>query len=87
MVALPQVRAAVDRIVADVVAPVPQTPAESPQQAQQHCMFDGANSVLASEQLMYYWPQAYAQLQQLFADVRAALVALQPPPVDPKKGV
>ena len=45
------------------------------------------HSSLASEQLMYYWPQAYAQLQQLFADIRAALVALQPPPVDPKKGV
>ena len=76
-----------DRIVADVVAPVPQTPAESPQQAQQHCLLDGANSVMASEQLVYYWPQAYTQLQQLFADTKAALLALQPPPVDPKKSV
>ena len=75
-----------DRIVADVVAPMPQTPAESLQQAQQHCLFDGANSIVAAEQLTYYWPQAYAQLQQLFADTRAALLALQPPPVDPKKG-
>ena len=73
--------------MADVVAPVPHTPAESPQQAQQHCQFDGANSVLAAEQLTYYWPQAYSQLEQLFADARAALLALQPPPVDPKKGV
>ena len=81
---IPQVEAALERILADVKPPVHAAPLWDAEQQSQEAAFNTGNA--AAQPAVYYTPATYQDLALLYSSLQTALVASAPPPVDLKKG-
>lgn len=79
-----QVSAALERILADVQPGPAAAPLWTLEQQQQQAAFNSANA--AVQPAVYYWPDAYRELAELYLSLQQAISAAAPPPPDPKKG-
>ncbi len=79
-----QVEGALERILADVKPPPHAVPVWNEVQQHQEAAFNTANA--AAQPAVYFSPDVYQDLAQLYHTLQEHLVASAPPPVDPKKG-
>lgn len=79
-----QVEGALERILADVKPPPHAVPVWDEVQQHQEAAFNTANA--AAQPAVYFSPDVYQDLAQLYHTLQERLVTSAPPPVDPKKG-
>lgn len=79
-----QVEGALERILADVKPPPHAVPVWNAEQQHQEAAFNTANA--AAQPAVYFSPDVYQDLAQLYHTLQERLAASAPPPVDPKKG-
>ncbi len=79
-----QVEGALERILADVKPPPHAVPVWNEAQQHQEAAFNTANA--AAQPAVYFSPDVYQDLAQLYHTLQERLVASAPLPVDPKKG-
>ena len=73
-----------ERILADVKPPPHAVPVWNAEQQHQEAAFNTANA--AAQPAVYFSPDVYQDLAQLYHTLQERLAASAPPPVDPKKG-
>ncbi|KAL0020544.1 hypothetical protein WJX77_000174 [Trebouxia sp. C0004] len=78
-----KVEGALERILADVKPPPHAMPVWSEVQQHQEAAFNTANA--AAQPAVYFSPDVYHDLAQLYHTLQGRLAASAPPPVDPKK--